>query len=83
MRTSPREINGGTLRESALALDLGRLGDYNSILLLVDGTMLPYQFPWCKWEGEANADCGLRIAKSYLVLKSAIRNPQSAFDRID
>lgn len=38
MRTSSREINGGTLRESAETLWFDwRLGDYNSVLLLVDG----------------------------------------------
>jgi hypothetical protein len=36
-------INGGTLRESATARLFRRLSDYNSILLLVDGAMLPYE----------------------------------------
>jgi len=43
MTTSPRVINGGTLRESAMARLFRRLSDYNSILLLVDAAMLPYE----------------------------------------
>jgi hypothetical protein len=52
MTTSPREINGGTLRESTPAL-LERHSDYNSILLLVDGAMLPYEI--CQRKGTAQA----------------------------
>jgi hypothetical protein len=48
MTISPREINGGTLRESAKERCSQRACDYNSILLLVDGGMLHYEFGKCK-----------------------------------
>jgi hypothetical protein len=43
MTTSPREINGGTLRESATALLVKRPTITTHILLLVDEAMLPYE----------------------------------------
>lgn len=74
MTTSPREINGGTLRESALALP--RRSNYNSILLLVDAAMLPYEAKQRKWD--VMEDESIAIKKRCSGGRAGFRLPPSA-----
>jgi hypothetical protein len=54
LRTSPREINGGTKREISASVPVWNApGDYNSILLLVDGRN-------ATWEEEESQKASLK-----------------------